>query len=109
MRSGARQLLEERGLETFERGSVLVRQHETILRAHAVLQRILRRRGLAFSVVGPRDFAPLRRLAAARAWLAGTAAHETAPGLDMAVILVWREIGGRVATAAPARAAAGEA
>jgi hypothetical protein len=45
---------------------------------------------VASSVVGPRDFAPLRRLASARALLIATAARGAAPALDVAVILGWR-------------------
>jgi hypothetical protein len=65
-------------------------------------------RALPSAVFGPRDFAPFFRLAAARAWLIGTAARGAAPVLDMAVILWWRGkdgAGWRVMAEAPGRAA----
>jgi hypothetical protein len=49
-------------------------------------------RALPAGVFGPRDLAPLRRLASARALLTGTAADGAAPIRDMAVIL-WLELG----------------
>jgi hypothetical protein len=45
-------------------------------------------RAFPSGVLGPRDFAPLRRLAAARALLVGTAARGAAPALDMAGFLM---------------------
>ena len=51
-------------------------------------------RALPSGVFGPHDFAPLRRLASARALLMGTA-HGAAPALDMAGFL-WLENGGDV-------------
>jgi len=47
-------------------------------------------RALPSEVFGPRDVAPLRRLASARALLIGTAARGAAPMRDMAGSLGWR-------------------
>jgi hypothetical protein len=47
-RADRRQLLDKNRLERFELGGILVRQHDLLLRAHAVLQRVLRRTRLAF-------------------------------------------------------------
>ena len=66
-----------------------------LLRAPAMLQRILRRPALPSVVLGPRDLAPFFRLAAARALVTGTAAHGAAPRLDMVGSLVGRA-GGRL-------------
>jgi hypothetical protein len=87
------------------RGGILVRQHEMLLRAHAMLQRILRRARLPLGVFGPRDFAPFFRLASARALDTGTAAPRAAPTFDMAGFLAgggwagtwWAEKPGRTA------------
>ena len=89
-RADRRQLLDHRGLEASELLSVLLRQHHVLLRPHAVLERISRGARLPSGVLGPREFAPLRRLASARALVTGTAARCAAPALDMAVILGWR-------------------
>jgi hypothetical protein len=62
-RAHRRQLLDQRRLEVGELGGILVRQHHMPLRAHAVLQRILRRTRVA--LFGPRA-ARLRAVAPAR-------------------------------------------
>ena len=85
------QLLDQRRLERFERGGILAWQHGVLLGAKTVLERILRRALLAFSVLGPRDLAPFLRLASARAGLRETAAQGAAPALDMSEFLgSWR-------------------
>ena len=66
-------------------------------------------RALPSVVFGPLDFAPLRRLASARAWLTGTAARGAASALDMGRI-PWLEVGWRRGiAAAPGRAVLAEA
>ena len=103
-RADRRQLRDQRRLEIGELGGILVRQHEMLLRAHAVLERILRRPGLAFVRLRP---ARLRAVLAARlgARIAdGTAARGAAPALDMAGIPCWVRwglVGERRATDAP--------
>ena len=66
-----------------------------LLRPQAVLERVLRRARLALGGLGPRDMAPLRRLASARAALVGTAAQSAAPTLDMAGFLGRGWVNGR--------------
>jgi hypothetical protein len=62
-RPDRRQLLQHRRLELGELGGVLVRQHKKLLRAQAMLQRILRRARPAFVGLRP---ARLRAVPAAR-------------------------------------------
>jgi hypothetical protein len=52
--SGARQLLDDSPVESCELGGILVRQQDELLRAQAVLQRILRRTRLALGASWPR-------------------------------------------------------
>jgi hypothetical protein len=84
-----RQLVRERRLERRELDGVIVRQHDILLRAQAVFERVLRRACLAFGGPRPADFAPFLRLAAARALPTETAARGAAPALDMAGFLGW--------------------
>jgi hypothetical protein len=74
-----RELLEQRRLERGKLSGILVRQHEILPRAQAVLKRIPRRRALPSDVFGPLDFAPFLRLASARALLTSTAARGDCP------------------------------
>ena len=66
-RADRRELLDQRGLEGSELVSVLLRQHDVLLRAQAVLEGILRRARLAGGGPGAAPPGPGARLCRARA------------------------------------------
>ena len=104
-RADRRQLRDQRRLDPGELGSILVREQEMLLRAQAWLRAFCADLALPSGVLGPRDVAPLRRLASARALVTVTAARDTAPALDMAVILGLKTGAGWRAVAALGRVA----
>jgi hypothetical protein len=86
-RADRRELGVHRGLERPEGGRILVGEEHQLACVEAVLQGVARRAQAAGRVLGPRDVAPLRRLASARALL-----------VVMAWFLLWRVRGLRRVT-----------
>ena len=87
-RADRRQLRDQRRLEPGELGAVLVRQHEMLLRAHAVLQGILRRPRPAFGRSSARATSRHSCGSPRRAHCDRGTAARAAPALDMAGFLL---------------------